>query len=502
MTTADVPVLSYSSVPGRWVLAITVLGSGIAALDATVVNIALPAIGRDFHTGIAALQWVMTSYILTLAAFLLIGGSLGDRFGRRKVYLIGIVWFAVASAACGFAPSAGFLIVTRVLQGIGGALLTPGSLAILEASFTPADRARAIGAWSGLGGVAIAAGPLIGGYLISAASWRWIFFINVPIAVIVVALGARHIPESRDPGATGRLDYAGALAAVVFLTGVTFAFIDAPTLGWTSPAVLAMASLGVAGLACFLAREQRAAAPMLPLAILAERQFAAASAVTFIVYGALTGATFLLPLVLQIVSGYSPLASGLALLPLTVIMLALSARSAQLAARIGPRLQLSVGPFIAGAGLAMLTFSTSGPGYVTHVLPAVVVFGVGIAIVVAPLTATAMSSVPAQHAGIASAVNNDLSRFGGLLAVAILPALAGITGQAYLHPAALAAGFRIAALISGGLCAAGGLLAAVTISNPRGDPELAGAPGACLHCALDAPPLITAPAAAAEGEPG
>ena len=490
MTTADGPALFYSSAPGRWVLAITVLGSGIAALDATVVNIALPAIGRDFHTGIAALQWVMTSYILTLAAFLLIGGSLGDRFGRRKVYLIGIVWFALASAACGFAPSAGFLIVTRVLQGVGGALLTPGSLAILEASFAPADRARAIGAWSGLGGVAIAAGPLIGGYLISAASWRWIFFINVPIAAVVVALGARHVPESRDPDAAG-LDYAGALAAVVFLSGITFAFIQAPTLGWASPAVLTMMALGLAGLACFLAREQRAAAPMLPLSIFRERQFAAASAVTFIVYGALTGATFLLPLVLQIVSGYSPLASGLALIPLTVIMLALSARSGQLAARIGPRLQLSVGPLIAGAGLAMLTFSTSGPGYVAHVLPAIVVFGVGIAITVAPLTSTAMSSAPAQHAGIASAVNNDLARFGGLLAVAILPALAGITGQAYLHPDVLAAGFRTAALISGALCAAGGLLAAVTITNPRDGPEPAGAPGYCLHCALEAPPLTT-----------
>ena len=499
MTTEDVPALSYSSVPGRWVLAITVLGSGIAALDATVVNIALPAIGRDFHTGIAALQWVMTSYILTLAAFLLIGGSLGDRFGRRKVYLIGIVWFALASAACGFAPSAVFLIITRVLQGVGGALLTPGSLAILEASFAPADRARAIGAWSGLGGVAIAAGPLIGGYLISAASWRWIFFINLPIAAVVVALGARHIPESRDPDAAGRLDYAGALTAVVFLSGITFAFIEAPTLGWTSPTVLAMTALGLAGLAGFLTREQRAAAPMLPLAIFRERQFAAASAVTFIVYGALTGATFLLPVVLQIVSGYSPLASGLALLPLTVIMLALSARSGELAARIGPRLQLSVGPVVAGAGLAMLTFSTSGPGYVAHVLPAIVVFGVGIAITVAPLTSTAMSSAPAQHAGIASAVNNDLARFGGLLAVAILPALAGITGQAYLHPDALAAGFRIAALISGGLCAAGGLLAAVTIANPGMSSQPAGTsvPGHCMHCGLDAPPLTTDPAASA-----
>src|SRR6202050_5105905 len=241
----DAPALSYSSVPGRWVLAITVLGSGIAALDATVVNIALPAIGRDFHAGIAALQWVMTSYILTLAAFLLIGGSLGDRFGRRKVYLIGIVWFALASAACGFAPSAVFLIITRVLQGVGGALLTPGSLAILEASFARADGARAIGAWSGLGGVAIAAGPLIGGYLISAASWRWIFFINVPIAVAVFTMGARHGPESHDPDASTSIDCPGAAAVVLFLSGITFAFIEAPGLGWTSPTVLIMVLLGV-----------------------------------------------------------------------------------------------------------------------------------------------------------------------------------------------------------------------------------------------------------------
>jgi len=240
MTTAAAPSLSYSSAPGRWVLVITVMGSGIASLDATVVNIALPTIGRDFHTGIAALQWVMTGYTLTLAAFLLIGGSLGDRLGRRKIYLIGVVWFAVASVACGFAPGAVFLIATRMLQGVGAALLTPGSLAILEASFVPTDRARAIGAWSGLSGVAVAAGPLVGGYLISAASWRWIFFINVPIAAAVVVLGLRHIPESRDPSVTGKIDYLGALAAVAFLTGITFAFIEAPVLGWTSPAVLTM----------------------------------------------------------------------------------------------------------------------------------------------------------------------------------------------------------------------------------------------------------------------
>ncbi len=360
MTAADAPGLSYSSAPGRWVLAVSVLGSGIAALDATVVNIALPTIGRDFGTGVAALQWVMNGYTLTLAAFLLIGGSLGDRFGRRKVYLIGTAWFALASAACGFAPDVVFLIITRVLQGVGAALLTPGSLAILEASFRPADRARAIGAWSGLGGIAVAAGPLVGGYLIAAASWRWIFFINVPIAVLVIVLSARHVPESRDPDAGGKTDYPGAAAVVVFLSGITFAFTEAPALGWSSPAVLTMALLGVTGLAVFLAWERHAASPMLPLSIFAQRQFAAVNAVAFIVYAALTGATFLLPVMLQVVSGYSPLGSGLALLPLTIIMLALSGRSGQLAARIGPRLQLSAGPLVTGAGLALLTLAPSG----------------------------------------------------------------------------------------------------------------------------------------------
>ena len=258
------PGLSYSSAPGRWVLAVSVLGSGIAALDATVVNIALPTIGRDFGTGVAALQWVMNGYTLTLAAFLLIGGSLGDRFGRRKVYLIGTVWFALASAACGFAPDVVFLIITRVLQGVGAALLTPGSLAILQASFRPADRARAIGAWSGLGGIAVAAGPLVGGYLIAAASWRWIFFINVPIAAMVIVLSARHVPESRDPDAGGRTDYPGAAAVVVFLSGITFAFTEAPALGWSSPAVLHHGVARRVGLAVFLAWERHTASPMLP----------------------------------------------------------------------------------------------------------------------------------------------------------------------------------------------------------------------------------------------
>jgi EmrB/QacA subfamily drug resistance transporter len=493
MTTTDAPALRYSSAPGRWVVVLTVLGSGIAALDATVVNIALPTIGREFHTGVSALQWVMTGYTLTLAAFLLVGGSLGDRYGRKRVYVIGIVWFALASAACGFAPNATFLIIMRALQGVGGALLTPGSLAILEASFVPADRGRAIGAWSGLGGVATAAGPLLGGYLITAASWRWIFFINLPVAAAVVAMSARHVPESRDPTATGRIDDAGALTAVVFLTGITFAFIEAPTLGWSSPAVLAMTLVGVVGLAAFLVRERTAASPMLPLSIFRSRQFSATNAVTFIVYAALTGATFLVPVELQIVNGYSPLESGLAFLPLTFIMLLLSARSGKLASQIGPRLQMSVGPIVCGAGFALLVFATHGSNYFVYVLPAVLVFGLGLAITVAPLTATAMSSAPPEQSGIASAVNNDTARFGGLLAVAVLPALAGITGTSYLHPHALAAGFRTAVLIAAAMCVAGGLLAAVTISDPprvkrpTGEP----APQDCFNCGLEAPPLTT-----------
>lgn len=487
--------LRLSSAPGRWVVTVTVLGSGMALLDATVVAIALPSIGREFHAGIAGVQWVLNAYTLALAAFLLIGGALGDRIGRRRCFLIGTAWFAVASAACGLAQGAVFLIATRALQGIGAALLTPGSLAILEASFGPSERGRAIGAWSGLSGVATAAGPLLGGWLISAASWRWIFFINLPLAAAVLVLGAQHVPESRDPSAAGPLDFSGALAAVVFLAGITLAFTQAPTSGWTSPLVAVTLAVGVAALAAFLIRERAAAAPMLPLSVFRARQFTAVNAVTFIVYAALTGATFLLPVELQVVSGYSPLEAGLALVPMTAIMLALSARSGRLAARIGPRLQLSGGPLIAAAGFALLARAPSGSSYLGDVLPAVVAFGLGFAALVAPLTATALSSAPTDHAGIASAVNNDVARLGGLLAVAVLPAMSGLTGDAYLHPAELAGGFRTAVLIAAGLCATGGLVAAVTIANPARPPrQEVGGPRTYLHCGLDATPLTTAAA--------
>jgi EmrB/QacA subfamily drug resistance transporter len=489
--TAEADGLRLSSARGRWVVAATVLGSGMAALDATVVGIALPAIGRNFHAGVTSVQWVVDAYTLTLAGLLLLGGTLGDSYGRRKLFVIGTIWFAIASLLCGLAPDAPVLIASRALQGIGGALLTPGSLAILQASFAADDRSAAIGAWSGLGGVATAIGPFLGGWLIGAVSWRLVFFINLPIAVVVVAISGRHVPETRSPGPVPHLDIRGAACISGALAGITYGLIAASSYGWGSVPVLVPLGLGLALLGLFIYVEHVEPQPMLPLGVFASRQFSAANAVTFVVYAALGGLLFLVPTVLQVVRGYSPIQAGTSLLPVTFIMLGLSSRSGALAARIGPRLQMSVGPLVI-AGSFLLWTRVGQPGtYWTVVLPAVVVFGLGVAIMVAPLTATALGAVPAEHAGVASAVNNDVARAAGLIAVAVLPALAGITGSSYLHPTALAHGFRMAAIIAAGFCAAGGLLAWATIRNPARKPAAAAAPPqrAPTYCALEATPL-------------
>jgi EmrB/QacA subfamily drug resistance transporter len=480
--------LRYASAQGRWVIAATVLGSGVAMLDGTVVGIALPAIGGDFNADIAALQWIVTAYTLTLAGLLLLGGSLGGRLGRRRVFLVGVVWFGVASLLCAVAWSAPVLVVARGLQGVGGALLTPGSLAILQASFRESDRARAIGAWSGLGGVAGAIGPFVGGYLIAAVSWRLVFFINLPLILAVVLISLRHLPESHDPSATGRVDVPGAALAALGLTGLTYGLIALPDNGWSSPAVLGSLIGGVLLLAMFVRAERRERNPMLPVDIFSSTQFSAANAVTFVVYAALAGALFLLPIALQQVSGYSPLQSGAALLPITLIMLAFSARSGALAARIGPRLQMSAGPIVVAAGMALLVRVNGSGGYLSEVLPGILVLGAGLAITVAPLTTTVLAAAPAEHAGIASAVNNDVARAAGLIAVAVLPAAAGIKGTDYLDPDAFASGFHNAVLIAAGACLLGGLLAAATIRNPaRTHPcrQLTGE----FNCSLDGPPL-------------
>jgi len=457
------PGIAYGSARGRWVLLATILGSALAAIDMTAVGVALPAIGRDFRSSFAALQWVVTGYTLTLSGLLLVAGALGDRFGRKRVFLLGVVWFAVASLLCGLAPSAALLVAARALQGIGAALLTPGSLAILEASFRPQDRARAVGAWSGFGGVAAAVGPLLGGWLVQALSWRLIFAINLPIALGVVLVAWRHVPETRDAEASG-VDIAGGALVTCGLVGLTFGLIEGPARGWRPVSVIAVAA-GVALLAAFVFWERRTSSPMMSPDLFASRQFTFTNVVTFVIYGALGGLLFLLPMELQQVAGYTPLRAGLALLPVTVLMLLLSARSAALAARIGPRLQMSVGPLLVGAGFALLMRVAADSSYTTRVLPGVVVLGLGLATTVAPLTATVLAAVPERHAGMASAVNNDVARAAALITVAVLPAAAGIHVEASVGQAGLAAGFRTAMWIGAALCALGGVIAALTIRN-------------------------------------
>jgi EmrB/QacA subfamily drug resistance transporter len=484
-TTTDTGGLSFSSTTGRWVLLATVLGSGVAFLDATVVNVALPAIGRDFGVGLADLQWTVTGYTLTLSAFLLLGGALGDRYGRRRLFVIGLVWFAVASLVCGLAPSAPLLIVARAVQGIGGALLTPGSLAIIEASFRPDDRGRAIGAWSGLGGVFGAIGPLLGGVLVTLVTWRLVFLINLPLAALAVWVASRHVPESSKAGEHGPLDIQGPVLAVLGLGGVTYSLIEGPARGWTSPATLAVIGAGGLLLIGFLVNESRARDPLLPLSIFRSRIFAGANEATFAIYAALGTVTFLGVLQLQQVLHYSALSAGLALLPLTLVLLALSSRSGKLATQIGPRIPMTVGPLVAAVGMALFARVTAGASYESSVLPAAIVLGLGMTLTVPALTTTALGAVDSERAGVASAVNNDVARFAALAAVAVIPALAGIsTAGSAINAAAFSSGYRVAMFISAGLCASAGLISFLTIRGPR----RACAPATGFACALTGPP--------------
>jgi EmrB/QacA subfamily drug resistance transporter len=475
---------------GRWVLLAAVLGSGLAFLDVTVVNIALPALGADLGADLAGLQWTINGYTLTLAAFILLGGSLGDRYGRRRLFVAGTAWFAVASLLCAVAPTIETLIAARALQGVGGALLTPGSLAIIAASFTPTDRARAIGAWSGLGGIAAAIGPFLGGYLVQAFSWRWIFLINLPLAVAVIAVAQRHVPESADPEACPHLDVAGAALGALGLGGVTYALVGAGEQG-ASAAVLGSGVLGLGALVAFVVTERRSSHPMLPLGIFSSRQFSAANLVTFAVYAALGGVFFLLVVHLQVVGGFSPILAGSALLPITLIMLALSARAGALATRIGPRAPMTAGPIVCALGLLLTLRIDAEATYVAAVLPAVTVFGLGLTLTVAPLTATVLAAAPSRHAGVASGVNNAVARAAGLLAVAVLPVAAGLTGDDYLEPLAFLDGFRVAMVLCAGLLAVGGLLAAATIRNDviEAGQETPSPGDRHLHCAVDGPPV-------------
>lgn len=486
--------LAFGEPQAKWVLAATVLGSGMAFIDATVVNVALPRMGQSLDAGLGGLAWTVNAYTLTLASLILLGGSLGDRFGRRRVFVIGVVWFALASLLCGIAPDIWTLVAARALQGIGGALLTPGSLAILQASFRLEDRARAIGAWSGLGGIAGAGGPFLGGWLVQVASWRWVFLINLPLAVAVVAIAARHVPESRDPEASRHLDLSGAVLGAVGLGALTYGLIAWQDSSLGSPVVLLCLVAGVGAFVAFGVRERTATEPMLPLGIFRSRLFSAANAVTFAVYAALGGVLFWLVLELQVVGGFGPLAAGVALLPVTLILLVLSARMGALAQRIGPRLPMTAGPLLCAAGVLALTRVGQDSSYAVDVLPGVAVYGLGLSLTVAPLTATVLAAAPDRHAGLASGVNNAVARVAGLLAVAVLPLAAGLGGQSYHVAARLQPAFETAMWLCAALLLAGGLLAAAFVRTPlpAAEPPTSEQPQR-RHCGVDGPPLQACP---------
>jgi EmrB/QacA subfamily drug resistance transporter len=494
--------LTLSSARGRWVLAATVGGSSIAFLDSTVVNVALPHIGEDLDAGVGGLQWVLTGYLLAVSSLILLGGSLGDRFGRKRLFQVGVLVFAAASLACAVAPNVVMLVAARVAQGVGGALLTPGSLAILEASFRREDRARAIGAWSGLSGVASAIGPFVGGWLVDAASWRWIFLINLPLSAAVMAVAARHVPESSDPDAPRHVDVPGALLVGLGLGGVSWGLIAAGDDGWGASAVWAPLVAGIVALVLFVVVERRSPYPMVPPGLFAIPQFRAANLVTLAVYAALGGTFFLLVIQLQTVLGYSAVEAGAATLPITVLMLTLSSRSGALAARIGPRLQMTAGPLLVALGTLLMTRIEPGAGYVEVVLPAVLITGLGLATVVAPLTATALSSVEDRHAGVASGVNTTVARAAQLGAVAALPLAAGITGETYLDPDAFTSGFRTAMIITAALAALGGVIAAFLVRNPEAVPEVEPTPAPTgWFCGVEGPPIDTCPGSTAGRAP-
>jgi EmrB/QacA subfamily drug resistance transporter len=478
--------IAFQSAAGRWLIAVTVAGSGMAFLDGTVVNVALPKIGEDLNASTSALQWILNGYLLTLASLILLGGSLGDRLGRRRVFQAGVALFTIASLLCAIAPTVELLIFARLIQGIGGALLTPGSLAIIQASFRPTDRARAIGAWSGLGGVATAFGPLLGGWLIAAISWRAIFLINLPIGVFVWFFAGIHVPESKDPMATGKLDLSGAALAAIGLGGTTYALIEAPEGGKTA-AVVVTALIGIGSLIGFFIRERRTASPMLPLGIFSSRQFSAANAVTFVVYAALGVVFFLLVSFLQISMGYTPIEAGSATLPITLLMLIGSARAGELAQRIGPRIPLTVGPVIIAAGLLLMMRINPGDTYIGMVLPAVLVLGIGLTLVVAPVTATVLAAVDSSHSGIASGVNNAVARVAGLIAVAVIPILSGITGDKFYEPSHMTSGFHKGMGMCAILAVIGAVIAWTTISSDVLHEEGGEEPEECYSCGIGAP---------------
>lgn len=419
----------------RWTLVAATLGLSVTILDETVVFLALPAIDRDLGIGLSGQQWVVNGYLLTLSALLLIGGALADLFGRKRFFLIGLGGFGAASLAAALSPSGGFLIGARLAQGLFAALVMPTTLAILTATFRGEERGAAIGNWAAWSGLAAAIGPLVGGLLIGALSWRWIFILSLPIVAAAGAIGGRTIEESRDEEMDrSRLDLVGGLLAILALGGLTFSLIQGPEVGWTTTGVIVAGILAVAAFVAFLRQERRARSPMLPLDVFRSRNFSAANGATLALYGVFNGNFFILLIYLQTALDYTPLAAGAATLPLTLLMLGLSSRVGRVSERIGARKPMTAGMLLTTAGLALLSFVEPQDGYVHSVLPGVLVFGIGLALTVAPLTNTAMSAVPEDKAGLASGVNNAAARTAALLAVAALGLVFAVAFRASLPP--------------------------------------------------------------------
>ncbi len=447
--------IRFGTREGRLVIAATALGSGIAFLDGTVVNAALPAIRTDFGTGLSGQQWVVTGYLLTLGSLLVVGGSLGDRFGRRTMFVVGLAGFAATSMLCGLAPTIGVLAVARVLQGVCAAALVPASLAMISAAFHPDDRAAAIGRWTGLAGVSTAIGPFLGGWLIDTVSWRWVFFINAPLAAVAVWLATRHVPDTRSNEPIQPIDVPGAVCLSAGLGALVFGLIEGPGNGWALTSVAAIVA-GTGQLVLFGVVQRCTAHPMVPPSLFASRRFAGANLLTFLVWGALGTVFFLLTIQLQDTLKYSALEAGAASLPITMMMLLFSSKAGALAQRFGPRAQMTMGPVVIGLGFAALTVVRPGRSYLGTVLPAILILGTGLTATVAPLTATVLAAVPDAHVGLGSAINNAIARVGTLLAIAVLPGVSGLERSG---------GFHRAMWICAFLAAVGGFVGFVTFAR-------------------------------------